>query len=59
VQTDDHDYLLVTDTPPPTNPNAQDKDIVWGKNGAHMAYITLQKAFSLKIHAGVWFEYEH
>jgi|CXWL01.1.fsa_nt_gi hypothetical protein len=33
----------------------QDKDMVWGQNSAHMAYILLQKAYQIRIHSSSWF----
>jgi hypothetical protein len=35
-------------------PPAQDRNVVWGRNGGHMAYITLQKPYRLQIHATYW-----
>ena len=28
--------------------------VPWGKNGAHMAHITLQRSFRVNIHGRVW-----
>ena len=40
----------LTGTPP-----TQDTAAVWGRTSADMAYITLQKAYRLEVHAGHWF----
>jgi hypothetical protein len=35
-------------------PSAPDRSAAWGRTGADMAYITLQKAYRLEVHAGRW-----
>ena len=33
----------------------RERDVHWGQNSAHMAYITLQHAFRQEVHASYWF----
>lgn len=54
-------YVAVsTSTPalvgtPERQPSSKDLAVIWGRNAAHMAYITLRTAYRLEIHAGYWF----
>lgn len=52
-------YLSLNKTPAPIlkNPSAADKKAEWGKNSAHMAYITLQKPYRRLMHSSVWWGY--
>lgn len=49
-------YIDSTDVTPSLagTPSAADRSAVWGRTGADMAYITLQKAYRLEVHAGRW-----
>jgi hypothetical protein len=55
VKTQDSGYIRVTgsDATPPQPLDAG--PAVWGRNGADMAYITLQKAYRLRVHSNHWF----
>jgi hypothetical protein len=37
------------------NAPAPDRDKRWGKNGAHMAYITLRPAYRFLVHSSIWY----
>jgi hypothetical protein len=51
--------LPLPTTPPPTASAVQrwnlESRMAWGRNAAEMAYITLQKAFRMEVHARYWF----
>jgi hypothetical protein len=56
---DDSGYISVATSAPmlPDTAPEQDKNVVWGRNGAHMAYIIMQKPYRLQIHSSFWFGY--
>ena len=58
VKTQDNGYIRVTGSDATPQPSPPDPYAVWGRNGADMAYITLQKAYRLRVHSSVWFRIE-
>jgi hypothetical protein len=47
---------LPPNSPPPAIQRWNlESQMAWGRNAAEMAYITLQKAFRMEVHARTWF----